>query len=103
MTALDDTMHEEMIKELYARLDNYMASVIAENLTPQDAEEFIKINEAKKDRSEIEKFLKDKVPNVNDVFAKAFMDFRDLYLGGVTIARNKPSNTNPPADTTTAN
>ncbi len=91
MKTLDDTMRQEMIKELYARLDNFMTSQIIDVMPPQYLDEFIKLNEEKKDRAEIEKFLKDKVPNVQNVFAKAFMEFRDLYLGNVTLARNVPS------------
>ena len=90
MTAVDDTMREEMIKELYVRLDNYLASVIAESLPQEHFDDFIKMNEEKKSREEVEKFLQDKVPNVNEVFTKAFADFRAMYLGNVAVARNAP-------------
>lgn len=90
MTRLDNQMREEMIKELYARLDNFMTSAIIDILPPQYLDEFTKMNEEKKNQAEIENFLKDKVPNVQDIFAKAFMEFRDLYLGNVAVARNAP-------------
>lgn len=90
MTAVDETMREEMVKELYVRLDNYLATVIAESLPSEHFDEFIKMNEEKKSREEVEKFLQDKVPNVSEVFAKAFADFRAMYLGNVAVARNAP-------------
>lgn len=88
---LDEGMKEEMIKELYARLDSFITTSIIDNLPPENLEEFIKINEEKKSQSEIEQFLKDKMPNAQDVFAKAFADFRALYLGNVAAAKNAPS------------
>lgn len=93
MTTLDDDMKEEMVKELFARLDNYITSTIIDNLPSENLEEFIKLNEEKKSMEEIESYLKDKMPNAQEVFTKAFMEFRDLYLGGVTVARNAPSQT----------
>lgn len=95
MTTLDDTMREEMIKELFVRLDSYITSVIVDNMPAEHLDEFIKLNEDKKPREEIEAFLKDKMPNAQDMFAKAFMEFRDLYLDNVAVARNAPSKQEP--------
>ncbi|MCL4418994.1 DUF5663 domain-containing protein [Patescibacteria group bacterium] len=91
MTTLDDAMREEMIKELFARLDNFIASAIIEKLPPENLDEFIKMNEEKKSQAEIEQFLKDKMPNAQEVFANAFSDFRNLYLSNVSVARNAPA------------
>lgn len=90
MTALDDSMREEMIKELYARLDNFITTAIVDNLPPEHMEDFIKLNETKKSQAEIEAFLKDKMPNAQEVFSNAFIQFRDLYLGNVAATRNAP-------------
>lgn len=93
MTTLDEGMREEMVKELYARLDNYMTSAIVDNLPAEYLDAFIKMNEEKKPREEVEEFLKEHMPNATEVFAKAFADFRALYLGNVTVARNAPEST----------
>lgn len=92
---LDDQMREEMIKELYARLDNYITTAIIDNLPAENLEEFIKMNEEKKSKEELEQFLKNKMPNAQEVFAKAFADFRALYLGNVAVARNAPAKPEP--------
>ena len=91
MTTLDESMREEMINELFARLDAYMASVIVDNLPAENLEEFTKMNEDKKSQAEIEEYLKPKVPNAQEILTKAFMDFRDMYLRNVTVARNAPA------------
>jgi hypothetical protein len=93
MQSLDDAMREEMISELFARLDSYMTSVIIDNLPPEHLEAFTKMNEEKKSREEIEAFLKEKVPNVQEILTKAFMDFREMYLTNVAVSRNAPDST----------
>lgn len=90
MATLDDAMREEMINELFARLDSYMTSVIVDKMPPEHLDEFIKMNEEKKPRQEIETYLKEKMPNAQDVLTRAFMDFREMYLKNVTVARNAP-------------
>lgn len=91
MTSLDESMHEEMLSELFARLDNYMTSVIVQNIPPEHMDAFIKMSEEKKPQTEIEAFLKEKVPNAQEILTKAFADFRDLYLKDVTVSRNAPT------------
>lgn len=91
MTTLDDAMREEMINELFARLDSYMTSVIVDKMPPEHLDEFIKMNEEKKPREEIEAFIRGKMPNAQDVLTRAFMDFREMYLSNMSIARNAPS------------
>jgi hypothetical protein len=90
MVALDDGMREEMIKELFARLDVYLTTVIVDNLSSDDVEKFIMLNQNKKSRDEIESFLKEKLPNNQELFQKGFANFRDMYLGNVAVYRNKP-------------
>lgn len=90
MKILDEQMREEMIKELYARLDNHLTSVIVENMPAEHLDAFMRLNEEKKPKAEIEQFLQDKMPNSKEVFAKAFAQFRELYLGNIAIARNAP-------------
>lgn len=91
MLVPDTTMKEEMIKELFARLDNFITTAIINNLPSEHLDAFIKLNEEKKPKNEIEQFLKDKMPKSQEVMTHAFAEFRDLYLKNVTIARNAPS------------
>jgi hypothetical protein len=90
MTSTEENLHEEMINELYLRLDNFIVATIINNIPDEDLEEFIRLNEEKRPKEELEKFLKEKIPNFQDVFAQAFIEFRDLYLGSYTVAKNSP-------------
>lgn len=91
MDAIDDVMREEMIKELFVRLDAYISQVIVEELPDDTFDQFIKLHEEQKPQAEIEKFLTDNVPNIQDVMGKAFADFREMYLANVTAFENAPS------------
>ena len=91
---LDDVTKEEMIKELYARLDSYLTTVIVDNLPAEHLEAFMKLNEEKKPKEEIDGFLREKMPNAQEVFTNAFADFRQLYLKNVSVARNPSQNSN---------
>jgi len=84
MLTLDDQMREGMIQELYYQLDNYLASIMVKSLEPEDLETFIKMNEEKKSKEEIENFVTEKVPNSQEVFSNALIEFRRLYLENVT-------------------
>lgn len=87
---LDPDLKEEMIHEVYMRLDKYITSVIVENMQSEDIETFIKMNDDKKSQEEVQNFLIQKIPNVQEVMTKAFVDFRDIYLGKITVANQTP-------------
>src|SRR5437870_3645060 len=67
MPNLDQVTREEMIKELFARLDQFIASTIVSKLTGEDVETFIKMNEEKKPQDEIQLFLMQKIPDAQQV------------------------------------
>lgn len=98
MSSLDDATREEMIKELFARLDHHMTSVLIDSLKEEDMEAFIKLSNEGRSKEEIEAFIKEKVPNAQEVMTNAMIEFRDTYLSGVIDARNAPpaqANTEP--------
>jgi len=87
MMSVDDQMKEEMISELYTRLDSFITTKIVENLPPEHLEAFMKLVDEKKPQSEVEQFLKDKIPNVQEAFSQAFAEFRELYLNSEAASR----------------
>jgi len=91
MTFADASMREEMTNELFTRLDSYLTSVIVDKMPPENMDEFMKMNEDKKPKEEIENYMREKIPNTQEVMTKAFMDFRDMYLRNVTVAKNAPN------------
>lgn len=100
ITTIDDETRDEMVKELYVRLDHYLTNTIIENMPRENIEEFIKMNETKKSMEEMQKFLMDKMPNAQGVFVKAFDDFRNMYLANVNASRDKEAIINQQKDAT---
>lgn len=90
ITPVDDLMEEQLIQELYVRLDNFMAKAIFENMPPEHIEEFIKMNEENWPKEKINQFISEKIPSSQDVFAKTLILFHDIYLGeaGVSASTN---------------
>lgn len=88
---VDEQTHNQVIKELYVQLDNYILSTIVEELPSDNLEEFTQMAEEGKGREELEKYLSDHIPNSQEVFARALIDFKDLYLGNVAVARSAPT------------
>ena len=88
----DDKAKDELVQYLFERLDRFLAAKIVENMSPEDTEAFIKMNEEKKSREEIDQFIKDHMQNAQEVFTRAFVDFRDFYL---TAQANASTGTQP--------
>jgi hypothetical protein len=88
MTTIDDDTKEEMIKELYIRLDDYLTNTIVEHLPEEHMDAFLKMNEEGRPMSEMQQFLMEKMPDASQVFASAFDEFRSLYLSSVAVSRN---------------
>jgi len=91
MSLVDESLKNEMINELFIQLDQHIASVVLEHLPQDKVEEFIKLNEEQKPQLEIEAFLRQYIPAINDVMANAFSEFRQLYLEGVDKNHNQES------------
>lgn len=91
MTAIDERMRQDMLKELYNRLDDYMLSTIVEKLSPEKTEEFTKMAESGKTREELEAYLKANIANAVEVFAQSMLEFRNLYLSNTEPSTKPPS------------
>lgn len=90
---IDEQMREQLLLELYSRLDNFITTTIVENMPPEKLDEFIKLNEEKASREVLDKYMRENIPDSEGIFAKAFVDFRDIYLGnaGVTASQVQSS------------
>lgn len=89
ITSLDAASHQKLIEELYSRLDNFLLTVIVEALPQDKLEEFTKMAEGGVPRNELDGYLKANIPNAVDAFSRAMIEFRDLYLGNVEVARSQ--------------
>lgn len=78
----DDKSKEDLVQYLFEKLDRYLATKIVEHMKPEDVGEFITMNKEKKSKEEIDKYLESHMDNPEEVFTRAFIDFRDVYLSG---------------------
>lgn len=83
--SFDGRAKEELIQYLFERLDKYLSAKIVENMPAEDTEILIKMNEEGKSQEEISEFMKEHMENPQEVFTRAFIDFRDFYLTGQNI------------------
>jgi Protein of unknown function (DUF5663) len=78
---VDKEMQSEMIKELFQRLNTFIVSQLIDHMPKKYRDTFIKMNEEKRPKAEIERFVQEHVPNVEKVFTNAFAEFRKMYGG----------------------
>lgn len=83
-TDLPEAVEEQMIEDLNTRLEDRLILTAMENLNEKKQMELEKITSNTKDvaarAQSIESFLKDNIPEYQQVFMRALMDFRDLYI-----------------------
>lgn len=100
MTSLDEQTHEQMVLDLFKRLDAYMLTTIVESLPDDKLEEFTKMAESGKSKADLETYIKTHVPDAVEVFARAMLEFRNFYLGNVGVSKNVIQNSNATAGIT---
>jgi len=72
---------EAMIQDLYVRLEDKLMLAVMESLSPEKRSEFeAKIEEEDLTSVQVEEYIRSNVPGYEQVFAKAFAEFRELYL-----------------------
>jgi hypothetical protein len=99
ITTLDGKMREDLITELYGKLNDFIVATIVNNLPPEKMEDFIKMNEEQRTQPEIEQFLQENISNSQELMANAFVEFRNVYLGNVAVSHNAPTNHDSGGDT----
>ena len=82
VAVFDEKTKEDLISYLFDKLDKFLAAKIVENMSEADTQEFIKLNQEKKSKEEIDAYIDAHMQNPQEVFTRAFIDFRDFYLTG---------------------
>ncbi len=80
-TDLTPELEEQMIQDLNTRLEDRLIMTAMENLPAEKQDELGKMAEDKASSKDIEEFVRMHVPNWEEVFSAALVDFRDTYLG----------------------
>lgn len=91
MSTVTPKIKEEMVLDLFARLENKLIANAVEKLNPDDLEAFEGLLREGKNQQEAENFLREHIPNAPAVFAQAFLEFRDMYIGNVAAAKSTPT------------
>lgn len=94
MTYLDEQTHQDMLTELYSQLDNFLTSVIVDKMPPEYIDEFIKLNNESATKEQAQKFIQDHLPTSQQVLSEAFVQFRDMYVHNVSVAKGEETATN---------
>ncbi len=80
-------MREEQLQQLYVRFDRFLTITIIENMDPSFLDKFMQMNEQNRTPQEIEAFLRNAIPNVEEVMTDAHTEFRKIYLDAVRRSR----------------
>mgnify|MGYP001594178394 CR=1 FL=1 len=75
-TNLDKELEEVLIHDLETRLEDRLVLVSAQYLTPEQQEEVKKIENP----DEVMHYLKNTVPDFENIVAEAMVDFREVYI-----------------------
>lgn len=70
----------ELQDQLEERLEQVINMALLANMPKGEFENFEKLLD-NGSQEEIEKFVADKIPNMNEIIAKVLVDFREQYLG----------------------
>jgi hypothetical protein len=73
----DKKLCNEQLRDFHDRLDVVMFDEILTYLPAKHLNTFVKMNDEKKSREEIDKFLEKNMPNSDQVFAGALAKFRE--------------------------
>lgn len=87
MVIADDEVRETMITELFMRLDKFLVSRVIQYLPQDKLDEFMEMDKSQVSVEKTYEFLKQNLPNIEEVFATAFEEFREVYLEGVNESR----------------
>jgi len=81
-TDLGEELEEQMMKDLYSRLEDRLIITAIGFLGQKEREQLEGFSDDQTPQ-EVQNFLKKHVPNYDRVFAQVLLDFRNLYIEAV--------------------
>lgn len=79
LTNLDSEVINQIHIDLKEKLENQLNAVIIANLPPEKLVDFEK-KLAEKNDADIQEFISESIPNLDEIFAKELIIFRNTYL-----------------------
>jgi len=71
---------EQMIQDLYIRLEKFVLLTLAKELSPKDGDLLLQMIENQAPQSTIQAFLQLKIPNLQEELINLFLTFKSIYL-----------------------
>lgn len=83
-----DEIKEKMLGELFIELDNYLRTKVFQYLPQDKQKEFIEFAKTNPAPEAVTDYLQKNLPDVQEIFAKAFDEFREMYLESADNAQD---------------
>lgn len=98
---LDDETYNTILKSMYLQLDQHLLGRILEALPEDKLEGFIALDAAEKTSNPqaVQDYLEKNLPQAKDIFAKAFEDFKTMYLESIAQEKAKEETNIQDSDT----
>lgn len=81
LTNIDNDTRIQMREDLVGRLEQVTNKVVVENIPPEKLFEFERLIDNNSGMAEMQNFISENVPNINQKLTEAYFNFRRLYLG----------------------
>lgn len=99
---LTPELKENMLYDLYLRLEKKLIADAIENMEPADVEQFTQLIQSQNNKEAIDEFIKSHLPNAQEIFTQSLVDFKTDFIVGATQqstpAENPPVVNNNPAE-----
>lgn len=76
----DPDIIAQMKSDLLDRVENRINAMIISKLNPEKLPDFEKVLDSDS-KEEIQKFVKENIPDIEEKVAKELLDFKNIYLG----------------------
>ena len=94
-------LKENMLYDLYLRLEKKLIADAIENMQPADVEAFTNLIQTQNNKEAIDEFIKTHLPNAQEIFVESLVDFKTDFIvgatqtipptGNQTLVANKPT------------
>jgi len=81
LDGLEKEVLDQIKVDLKDRIEDIINAKIVEKLPPEKLEEFEKLLDQNTSPQATQKYVKDNIPDLEEVLARVFLNFRQTYLG----------------------
>jgi len=81
LDGLEKEVLDQIKVDLKDRIEDVINAKVVEKLPPEKLEEFEKLLDQNTSAQATQKFVKDNIPDLEEVLARVFLNFRQTYLG----------------------